>query len=106
MSQDVNEVFRTALLNLKGELGAAHGRHNRPTRHSGVTRERIEAAIERLNRGTFGYCRRCFLTIPQAELLRHPYEERCRLCQTRADATRAPAPRSSLQPGGKRGVAR
>lgn len=101
MTQDVNEIYRSALLNLKTELGTAHGRQNRSTRHNGATVERIEAALDRLDRGAFGYCRRCFLLIPHADLLRQPYEERCRQCQTRPDVSRTPRPgRSSMHQRG------
>lgn len=90
MTQDVNELYRSTLLNLKTELGTAHGRQNRSTRHNGATLERIEAALERLERRTFGYCLRCSLLIPHADLLRYPYEERCRPCQSRTDVSRPP----------------
>lgn len=101
MTQDVNELYRSALLNLKTELAKAHGRQNRSNRHNGATLERIEAALERLDRRTFGYCRRCSLLIPHADLLRHPYEERCRQCQARPEVSRPPRPaRSNVHQGG------
>ena len=83
MNPDPNDVFRSALENMKSELGATNRPRPWTTRHSGVTTERVEAALARLQHGTYGYCRRCFLTIPQAELLRRPYAEDCASCRTR-----------------------
>jgi len=86
MNSDPNDVFRSALESLKSELGAAHRPRRWSVRHNGVTAERVEAALARLQQGTFGYCRRCFLTIPQAELLRRPYAECCGPCQARKES--------------------
>lgn len=88
MNPEPNDVFRSALESLKSELGAAHRPRRWTVRHNGVTAERVDAALTRLRQGTFGYCRRCFLTIPQAELLRRPYAECCAPCQARQESRR------------------
>jgi hypothetical protein len=75
--------FRAALLDLKskGALPANGGKKTGAL--NGATPERIEAALRRLEQGSYGYCRSCFLVIPSAELLRRPYAERCVRCQAR-----------------------
>jgi hypothetical protein len=95
MNQDVHEIYRTTLRNLKLELAAGKGRLRRPGVHNGLTPERVDAALERLDRGSFGYCRGCYLLIPHAELLRRPYEDRCPLCRESRDRRAAPAPAQS-----------
>ena len=48
-----------------------------------MTLRQLEAALQRLEQGTYGICRRCFLVIPRGELLKQPYAEVCARCQTR-----------------------
>lgn len=52
----------------------------------------IEAAIERLGRGRYGFCHDCEEPIPLARLRVLPFAQRCSYCQSRAE-TRAPAAR-------------
>jgi len=96
MNTEGYETYRATLQNLKSELGAAPGRLSRSLRHAGLNLDRVEAALRRLDRGSYGYCQKCFLVIPQAELLRRPYEERCRNCQSRAEGPR-PIPRARME---------
>lgn len=79
--EQVNQI-RASLLELELRLADLKGR-NRPTSLNGVTHERIAAAVRRLEQGTYGYCRGCFLVMPTAELLRRPYAEYCLRCESR-----------------------
>jgi DnaK suppressor protein len=46
----------------------------------------VEAALDRLQSGTYGSCSDCGAEIPAARLRALPYAERCRECQDLADA--------------------
>jgi len=50
----------------------------------------IEAAIERMDRGLYGTCRRCSAFIPYEVLLRTPHEQLCAGCGPRASRTGDP----------------
>lgn len=87
MEVDTTGEFRSALVNLKGRLNEA-GPSNRlipPSRRRAIL-EQIEAALQRLEQGTYGICRRCSLVMPRAELLMRPYAEYCPNCQARKAA--------------------
>jgi DnaK suppressor protein len=48
----------------------------------------IEAALERLDAGTYGQCTDCGVTIPPARLNAYPTAKRCIDCQTVAEQRR------------------
>jgi DnaK suppressor protein len=48
----------------------------------------IEAALERLDAGTYGQCTDCGVTIPPARLNAYPTAKRCIACQTVAEQPR------------------
>jgi DnaK suppressor protein len=50
------------------------------------TLQDIEAALDRLENGTYGICFDCGAEIPAARLRAMPFAERCRGCQELADA--------------------
>lgn len=68
--------FRLALLRLRFDIARGAARHV-------VTPEQIDRALSRIESGSFGVCRSCFLLIPRSELLMRPYVDRCLRCQQR-----------------------
>jgi DnaK suppressor protein len=48
----------------------------------------IEAALERLDAGTYGQCTDCGMTIPPARLNAYPTAKRCIDCQTQKEQRR------------------
>lgn len=68
--------FRAALLRLLADV--SRGADRRP-----VTAEEINRALARIDNGSFGVCRRCFLLIPRSELLMRPYADCCTRCSRR-----------------------
>jgi DnaK suppressor protein len=48
----------------------------------------IEAAMERMDAGTYGQCTDCGVTIPPARLSAYPTAKRCIVCQTRKEQGR------------------
>lgn len=48
----------------------------------------IEAALERIQAGTYGQCTDCGVTIPSARLSAYPTAKRCLACQTLAEQNR------------------
>ena len=82
MNVDPAGEFRSALMKLKARLDEpGHARQSEAWRH-GVTLEQVEAALRRLQEGTYGVCRGCFLVIPRGQLFRRPHAERCDTCQS------------------------
>jgi RNA polymerase-binding transcription factor DksA len=69
--------FRTLLLSLRDGLDKSLRRPQR------AVLAQVEAALLRIERGTYGICNHCFLVIPKAELLRQPHTERCGHCRYR-----------------------
>ncbi|WP_155338938.1 hypothetical protein [Acrocarpospora corrugata] len=61
------------------ELGAVTSESGDQLRLAAHAAE-IEAAIERMDRGLYGTCRRCGAFIPLAVLFRAPQEQRCPGC--------------------------
>lgn len=55
------------------------------------TLKKIEAARERINKGTFGQCGDCGNDIPWPRLLAVPYETKCVRCKEREEQERAEA---------------
>ena len=85
MNLDTSGEFRSALINLKARLKEPAARGSKvPSRRAIL--QQVEAALQRINQGTYGICRGCFLVIPRGELLMHPYTEFCGRCQTRSTA--------------------
>lgn len=50
--------------------------------HETAELRRIDAALQRLETGTYGHCVACGTTIPEARLRATPYAERCMDCQS------------------------
>jgi DnaK suppressor protein len=48
----------------------------------------IDAALERIDAGTYGQCTDCGVTIPPARLSAYPTAKRCIVCQTLAEQHR------------------
>jgi DnaK suppressor protein len=48
----------------------------------------IDAALERIDAGTYGQCTDCGVTIPPARLSAYPTAKRCIVCQTRKEQGR------------------
>jgi DnaK suppressor protein len=48
----------------------------------------IDAALERIDAGTYGQCTDCGVTIPSARLSAYPTAKRCIVCQTRKEQGR------------------
>ena len=84
MNLDTAGEYRSALINLRGRLNEPGGGRRSEALRPGVTMEQVEAALQRLEQGTYGVCRGCFLVIPRGELLKRPYAERCGRCQARS----------------------
>ena len=58
--------------------------------------ENTEAALARLNRGSYGSCLDCGDAIPVERLRAYPVAERCRICQTRYEQTHRGSERHTL----------
>ncbi len=90
MKIEAPEEFRAALERLRQQLENARADESgrpRPGRNGGpVTLARVKAALERLEKETYGICAACYLVIPKAELLMRPYAEYCPECRTRHSA--------------------
>src|SRR6185503_9992245 len=52
--------------------------------------ESIDAALERLDAGTYGRCIDCGTTIPRARLAQNPEAARCASCQRHSEQDSAP----------------
>ena len=48
----------------------------------------IEAALERIQAGTYGHCTDCGVSIPPARLSAYPTAKRCIACQSAAEQHR------------------
>jgi DnaK suppressor protein len=48
----------------------------------------IDAALERIDAGTYGQCTDCGVSIPSARLSAYPTAKRCIVCQTRKEQGR------------------
>lgn len=55
------------------------------SRHSDLIRQ-IQAALRRIEKGTFGICQACRKPIPMKRLVAVPWTARCVRCQQAADA--------------------
>ncbi len=53
--------------------------------NEGLTLERIEAALERVEDGTYGQCEECGAKIPKQRLLAIPYVNMCVKCASRIE---------------------
>lgn len=85
MNLDTSGEFKSALINLKARLSKPASRKSKVPGRRAILQQ-VEAALQRLNQGTYGICRGCFLVIPRAELLMHPYTEYCAKCRTRLNS--------------------
>ena len=78
---DGNAEFRAALLSLKERMKEPAARKILARR--GVGPDQIEAALRRVEEGSYGICQQCFIVMPRGELLRQPYLEMCQICRSR-----------------------
>ncbi len=87
MEVDQTGEFKTALVNLRSRLNepATSIRPLPPSRRR-LLLEQIEAALARLEEGTFGICRSCSLIMPRGQLLMQPYADVCIDCRARKAA--------------------
>jgi RNA polymerase-binding protein DksA len=53
--------------------------------NEGLTLERIESALERVEDGTYGECEECGAKIPKQRLLAIPYANMCVKCASRVE---------------------
>jgi RNA polymerase-binding transcription factor DksA len=72
MNVEPENEFRSALMSLKSRLGDQNRKD---------LMEQIEAALKRLQAGTYGYCNGCLKAMPRSELFRRPFRECCSLCE-------------------------
>ncbi len=70
--------YKAALNRLKMRL-ANNGTDSRLR----VTLPEVEAALKRIEEGTYGICNGCFLVMPRGELLMRPYATICTGCRSR-----------------------
>lgn len=87
MEFDHSGEFRSALINLRSRLNepATSIRPMPPSRRRLIL-EQIESALKRLEEGTFGICRSCWLIMPRGQLLMQPYADVCSDCRARKAA--------------------
>ncbi|WP_336213907.1 hypothetical protein [Nonomuraea sp. LPB2021202275-12-8] len=76
--EGLRELLEERLRAARDVLGAASGPAAGPARAQVAV---IEAAIERMDRGLYGTCRRCSAFIPFDVLLRTPQEQLCAGCR-------------------------
>jgi RNA polymerase-binding transcription factor len=88
---DVKDVAERGDDHLTRGVGAALLEMSSATVHC------IEAALRRLEQGTYGTCADCDAPIPPARLRALPFAERCRDCQERRDG--APTGFRGFPPG-------
>jgi DnaK suppressor protein len=55
--------------------------------NDGVTLEKIEASLERIEEGTYGTCEECGVKIPKSRLNAIPYTVLCVKCASRQEGT-------------------
>ena len=82
MNIDTTGELRTALLNLKNRLSQPSIRRSDGVRNAATMRE-VEAALQRMEQGSYGICESCHLVIPTGELLRQPHAAVCRVCRVK-----------------------
>lgn len=85
MEVDVSGEFRTTLLNMKEKLRQGSNDGSRVGRSR--TTEELDAALQRLDDGTFGICESCFLVMPRSDLLLQPERRNCVRCSERPRVT-------------------
>lgn len=74
--------FHDALLRLRLDL-------ERGLNLKSVTLDDIDRALARIESGSFGFCRRCYLLIPRSELIMRPYSDCCSRCMRRSTSREA-----------------
>lgn len=74
--------FQTVLEKLRERLRQPGAERARPARQR-ITLGEVEAALRRIETGSYGTCAACFLVIPQWDLLDKPYREVCSRCAAR-----------------------
>ncbi|MFD1938197.1 MULTISPECIES: hypothetical protein [Nonomuraea] len=73
---ELREVLEERLVAARAELGRAATAGPAARRVAAV-----EAALDRMDRGAYGTCRRCGALIPFARLLRDPQQQWCSGCE-------------------------
>lgn len=79
MNVDTNGELKSALMNLKNRLSQTSIRRSDRARDQATLSE-VDAALKRIEQGTYGICQTCHLVIPTGELLRRPQATDCRPC--------------------------
>jgi RNA polymerase-binding transcription factor DksA len=79
MTFDSYSEFKAALNRLKMRLANGGGSDARLR----VTMPEVEAALKRIEDGTYGICNGCFLVMPKGELLMRPHATVCGGCRSR-----------------------
>ena len=82
MNVDTNGELRSALMNLKNRLSQPSIRRSDGPRNQATIKE-VDAALERMDQGTYGICETCHLVIPSGQLLQQPHVRVCRECRLR-----------------------
>lgn len=55
--------------------------------NEGMTLEKVNAALERIEEGTYGLCEECGTRIPKQRLMAIPYASMCVKCASRSERT-------------------
>ncbi len=90
MNVDTSGELRSSLLNLKNRLNQPSIRRSDGPKNQATIKE-VDAALQRMEQGTYGICESCHLVIPTGQLLQQPHVRICRECrvrQTRLERTR------------------
>ncbi|MEU7900192.1 TraR/DksA C4-type zinc finger protein [Nonomuraea sp. NPDC049152] len=74
--EELRELLEKRLVTARAELGRAATAVSAGQRVAAV-----EAALDRMDRGVYGTCRRCGALIPFARLLQAPQEQCCGGCE-------------------------
>jgi RNA polymerase-binding transcription factor DksA len=82
MKVDTTGEFKNALMNLREKLSQATTDSREETKRRAILSE-VNAALDRLEEGTYGICSSCYLVIPRGDLLQQPYTAVCRQCKMR-----------------------
>lgn len=82
MQMEFSAEFRTVLTHMKERLQQPGPERARLLRQR-ITLGDVEAALQRIERGSYGICDTCFLVIPRRDLLDQPHRQTCSRCVTR-----------------------
>jgi len=79
MEMEFAAEFRTVLKKLQEKLQQPGAERTRLVRQR-IRLDEVEAALRRIETGSYGICASCFLVIPRRDLLDQPYREVCSRC--------------------------